>query len=293
MTAQLSDTSYKGTRGAKSDGLRRTRSDLVGYLFMKPVFAIALIMGYGLAAAPSLRAQSPQNNQQSTPPAPANQNSQPAQQPSRSQQQTNQNPFPEDTGNVPLMPSRDNPNPPSSSGDETRQPIYLPEDDVDPVRSPEEAGAAAEAGESSSSSSLAGVGNLLPPPDDDTVQPGKHGKKGSQIAPEHQETAAEDENVGAYYLDNKDWKAALSRFESALVLDPDNPDVYWGLAESQRHLGNLAEARANYQKVVDYDPDSRHGKDARKALKDPEIANAKASVQPAATQAAPHTLVPQ
>jgi tetratricopeptide (TPR) repeat protein len=100
------------------------------------------------------------------------------------------------------------------------------------------------------------------------------------IEPEHKESAAEDENVGKYYLDNKAWKAALSRFESALVLDPDNPDVYWGLAESQRHLGDFAEARANYQKVVDYDPDSRHGKDARKALKDPEITNAKASAQP-------------
>jgi TolA-binding protein len=68
-----------------------------------------------------------------------------------------------------------------------------------------------------------------------------------------------------------------------MVLAPENPDVYWGLAESQRHLGKMAEARANYQLVVDYDPDSRHGKDAMKALKTPEIANAKA--QPVATPA--------
>ena len=72
--------------------------------------------------------------------------------------------------------------------------------------------------------------------------------------PEHHETAAEDENVGSYYLENKDWKGALSRFQSALVLDPDNPDVYWGLAESERHLGDFADARANYQKVMEYDP---------------------------------------
>ena len=78
-----------------------------------------------------------------------------------------------------------------------------------------------------------------------------------------------------YYLDNKDWKAALSRFQSALVLDPDNPDVYWGLAEAERHLGNFADARANYQKVMDYDPGSRHAKEARKALQDPDFANAK------------------
>ena len=95
--------------------------------------------------------------------------------------------------------------------------------------------------------------------------------------------SAEDENVGSYYLDNKDWKA---RFRASVRpgLDPDNPDVYWGLAECQRHLGNFADARANYQKVMDYDPDSRHGKDARKALEDPEIANAKPplSAQPCA-----------
>jgi tetratricopeptide (TPR) repeat protein len=91
------------------------------------------------------------------------------------------------------------------------------------------------------------------------------------------ETSAEDIEVGQYELDRKNWKAALSRFESAMVLAPDEPEVYWGLAESERHLGNLAEARGYYQKVVDYDPDSKHGKEARKALKEPEIANAKAA----------------
>jgi len=244
---------------------------------MKSAFAIAFVVACLFVAAPTLCAQSHQENQ----PAASGQSSTPAaaQQPARTQQQTNQNPFPEDTSDVPVMPTRDNPDVPSAA-DESKERIDLPEEDVDPVRSPEDAGAAAEAGESSSSSSLAGMGNLLPGPDDAETQPGKRGKKGSQIEePEHQETAAEDENVGKYYLDNKDWKAALSRFQSALVLDPDNPDVYWGLAESERRLGNLAEARANYQKVVDYDPDSRHGKDARKALKDPEIANAKAPAQ--------------
>ncbi len=245
---------------------------------MKRAVTLALLLGTYLAVAPRLHTQS---QQQSNSPAPAGQNSQPADaSPARTQQQNNQNPFPEDTSSVPLMPSRDNPNLPPSA-DEARQPIYLPEVDLDPVRSPEEAGAAAEANESSSSSSLAGMGNLLPGPDDDTQSPQRSRRnKGAAVEPEHHETAAEDENVGKYYLDNKDWKAALSRYESALVLDPDNPDVYWGLAESERHLGNFAEARASYQKVLDYDPDSRHGKDARKALKDPEIANGKASTEP-------------
>ena len=95
--------------------------------------------------------------------------------------------------------------------------------------------------------------------------------------PTHSESAKEDIDVGGYYLDKKNWHAAMSRFQSAMVLDPENPDVYWGLAEAERHLGDFAEARAYYQKVVDYDPDSKHAKEASKALKDPEIANAKST----------------
>ena len=247
---------------------------------MKWAFIAALTLTAGFAAgAPGLRGQSQPNNQ----PANSGQNSQPsdAQQPARTQTQTNSNPFPEDTSSVPVMPSRDTPDLPPSGGDAaTRERIYLPEADFDPVRSPEDAGEAAASRESSSSSSLAGMGDLLPGPNDE-AEPGKRNKKGTLIESEHHETAAEDENVGEYYLDKKNWKAALSRFQSALVLDPDNPEVYWGLAESERHLGNFADARVNYQRVVVYDPDSHHGKDARKALKDPEIANAKSSAQPA------------
>ena len=83
--------------------------------------------------------------------------------------------------------------------------------------------------------------------------------------------------MGKYYLDQKNWRAAQSRFQSALVLAPEDPEVYWGLAESARHLGNFPDARANYEKVIEYDPDSRHAKEAKKALEDPKIENAKAA----------------
>jgi tetratricopeptide (TPR) repeat protein len=117
---------------------------------------------------------------------------------------------------------------------------------------------------------------ILPSVEGDDQPQGKH-RKLAVKEPEHPETSAEDIQVGGYYLDTKNWKAALSRFESAMVLAPDEPEVYWGLAESERHLGKLAEARGYYQKVAEYDPDSKHGKEATKALKDPEIANAKAA----------------
>jgi len=157
---------------------------------------------------------------------------------------------------------------------------------LDPVRSPDDPAPEAASGQTEdSSSSLTGLERLLPKPDDD--QPGKKKKKILPVKePTHEEAAAKDIQVGDYYLDRKNWKGALSRFESALVLDPENPDVYWGLAEAARHLGNFADARANYEKVAEYDPDSRHGKEARKALNEPEIAKGKNPVpaQPAATE---------
>ncbi|MGA2674845.1 MAG: tetratricopeptide repeat protein [Terracidiphilus sp.] len=191
------------------------------------------------------------------------------------------NPFPEDTNSVPVLPTKDTPMP-SEAGSADFGRIPLPGEDADPVRSPDDAApAAGSAQDQNSSSSLAGLDTLLPKPEDD--QPGRKGKL-TVKEPTHKEAAATDINVGQYYLERKDWKAALSRFESAMVLDPENPEVYWGLAESERHLGNLADARAYYAKLLDYDPDGPHGKQARKVMKDPALAAAQnpASAKPAA-----------
>jgi hypothetical protein len=263
--------------------------DALRNLEMKPVFGMSLIFFSLATTIPALRAQaqggngtpnSSQNNQ-----APGQKGPDSAKQPAQVQPQSNANPFPEDTSNVPVMPTRNIPGLPPGADDGGNARVNLPADDMDPVRSPEDESAAAQGREGSSSSSMAGMGDLLPGPDDQS-QPGKRNKKNSQGMVEHHETAAEDEDVGSYYLSNKNWKAALSRFQSAMVLDPDNPVVYWGLAESQRHLGDFADARANYERVVEYDPDSRQGKDARKALNEPEIANAKTPAKTQSTEPA-------
>jgi len=202
------------------------------------------------------------------------------------------NPFPDDTTSVPVMPSKDTPGTASDSaggdaaGSDARQ-LALPGDDHDPVRSPDDAADdSGSAQEAETSSSRSGMDRLLPDADDND-QPGGRKRKLAAPGPEHKETSAEDIEVGKYYLEKKNWRAALSRFESAMVLAPDEPEVYWGLAESARHLGNFVQARGYYQKVAEYDPDSRHGKDAIKALKDPEIANAKALPPAAAPVATP------
>jgi tetratricopeptide (TPR) repeat protein len=152
----------------------------------------------------------------------------------------------------------------------------LPDEDLDPVRSPDDP-AAPSATDGGSSSSLAGLDKLLPGPDDNEKDKDQKETKRKLAVkePSHKEAASKDIEVGGYYLETKNWKAAESRFESAMVLDPDNPDVFWGMAEAERHLGNFADARTHYQTVLEYDPDGKHGKEARKLLKDPEIANAK------------------
>ena len=200
----------------------------------------------------------------------------PSQQPQPQKPASNNNDFPEDTTTVPVIPSGGI-NPASNAANAPAiPPPALPGDDLDPVRSPEEPSfASSSTGDSSSSSSLAGLPN---PPDDETTTD-RSNRNAAPKPPDHQETAKEDIDVGSYYLSTKNWRAALSRYQSALILDPENPDVYWGLAEAQRNLKDFASARANYEKLLDYDPDNRRAKDARKLLKDPDIANAKAVPQ--------------
>lgn len=237
---------------------------------MKRGITVALVLTGCLMAAQRLSAQTPAGGDAAG--ASSGKPADSVQKTAGTQPQTGSNPFPENTSEVPVLRPNAVPAEESDSGDNNRR-VSLPGEDLDPARSPDDSASSASGDlQPGYSSSATGLDSLLPKPDDD--QPGKRKKKNAVAEPDHQETASEDINVGKYYLDNKDWKAALSRFQSAMVLDPDEPDVYWGLAESARHLGNYADARTYYQKVVDYDPDSRHGKDARKALKDPQIANA-------------------
>lgn len=233
-----------------------------------------------LAAGPPILAQQQPaaGPAQSSPAKPAPGTQKPAQ----SSPQSGGNPFPEDTATVPVMPSTNTAAQPEPSTGDAGSRIPLPSQDSDPSRSPDDpdARAAGASGSSSteSSSNIPDMDRLQPKDNEDTKRKGK-----DKETPEFHETAANDIDVGKYELQRKNWKGALSRFQSAMVLDPENPEAFWGMAEAARHLGDFANARSYYQKVADYDPDSRHGKEARKALKEPEIANAQnaAKGQPA------------
>jgi tetratricopeptide (TPR) repeat protein len=247
---------------------------------MKLRVHVALAAGCGLIAAFGLRAQSTPASNQQKPQQPAQQ--QPAQKPP-----TDSNPFPQDMTKVPIVPINGEPAAAPAAAPAADEPAVttsLLKSDTDPVHSPDD-----PVGDASSSdgfsSSLAGS-NDVNIPEDET--PAKH-RRGQQEPAVHQETAKEDESVGDFELSRKNWRAALSRYQSALVTDPDNPDVYWGIAEAKRALGDYASAKANYQKVVDYDdPESKHSKEAKKLLKTPQLANAPAmSVNQSPGSAAP------
>jgi tetratricopeptide (TPR) repeat protein len=231
---------------------------------MKWGFVLAL--GCCLVAAPGLCAQTGGNAKSTQKPA------------AQSAPADTANQFPGDTSNVPVLPTTLTPDIPAPSEDEAASRFNLPAEDVDPVASPDapETDGSVSALDQVSSSNVHSLDSLLPQPDsDDAGKKGKH-RDGLVDGPP-KETSKEDITVGKYYLDNKNWRAALSRFQSALVLAPEEPEVYWGLAESERHLGQFGAARAHYLKVIEYDPDSRRAKDAKKALEDPAIANAKAT----------------
>lgn len=230
----------------------------------------------GCMAGPWMLAQTPAaGDSGQSRPTDAGQKPQPGTPQPKAGSQSSANPFPEDTSTVPVMPSKVTPTLPEGTYTGTENPgLPLPGADRDPVRSPDDpAPEAASSGQpEESSSSLNGLEKLLPNPEDD--QQGKK-KKQPVKEPTHEEAASKDIEVGDYYLQTKNWKGALSRFESARILDPENPEVYWGLAEAEHHLGDFAKARENYLKLLEYDPDGPHGKQARKELQDPAIANAK------------------
>lgn len=240
---------------------------------MKRKVALAwLAAGCLTAAMPVLCAQAQNSNaqRQQTPQGNAPQQSAP-------QSQPNGNPFPEDVKSVPLMPSANTPDVEDAAAD-ANSPDAAPPRDSDPVRSPEDLGLTENGTTGAFSSSSTGLDNLISAPDTDTA--GTKGKKGGAVDVIPHETAEKDIDVGNYYMANKNWRGALSRFQSALVLAPENPDVYWGLAECYRHVGQFADARKNYEWVAEYDPDSKHGKEAQKTLKEPDLANAVAVPAP-------------
>lgn len=179
------------------------------------------------------------------------------------------NPFPGEDPNAPVIPvpggSSGADSGSAGSGDGSGGIARRGDDpDGDPVRSPDShAHMATDDGFSSSRRGL----NDLPPADDGKAKPGQSARVKTR-----EQTIKEDLDVGSFYMDKKNWKAAQARFTSAFSLDSENPDAVFGLAETERHLELYKEAAGHYKLFLSYDPDGPHSKAARKGLEEVESA---------------------
>lgn len=87
--------------------------------------------------------------------------------------------------------------------------------------------------------------------------------------------AAKDVEVGEFYLRQKNYRAALERFNDALHYKPKDALATFRLAQTQEQLGLLEQAYRNYDGYLEILPNGPLAKDAKDALKriDPKLDN--------------------
>jgi tetratricopeptide (TPR) repeat protein len=99
--------------------------------------------------------------------------------------------------------------------------------------------------------------------------------------------ADKDVEVGTWYLKLKNYRAALERFNDALVYKPNDAEATFGLAVTQEKLDLFAQARKAYSKYLEILPEGPRAKECHEALKRLESRAAAASAtDEAAKQAA-------
>jgi hypothetical protein len=247
--------------------------------------AVSPLLGQSAPPAPPAQDDNPFPGEPQTPPAPAKpQSGAPATKPAGG----GDNPFPGEDSNAPILPVDSGPGASPDSGANSglprgdsgsaAPPRRDADPDGDPVRSPDPPGLTAEDGFSSSRTGLP----TLPAENDSDARPGKSTKNKTR-----EQMLQEDLDVGAFYLEKKNWKAAQARFNAAVGLDKENADAVWGLAEAERHLQLYREAAEHYQLFLSYDPQGPHGRAARKALSEVESAALSAGAKNANPQDTP------
>jgi tetratricopeptide (TPR) repeat protein len=78
--------------------------------------------------------------------------------------------------------------------------------------------------------------------------------------------AAHDIDVGETYLAGNNFDSARERFEEALRLTPDNPVVWFRLAQALQGMQRLDPARLYYKKYLEAQPKGKFAKNAKKAI---------------------------
>jgi Flp pilus assembly protein TadD len=98
--------------------------------------------------------------------------------------------------------------------------------------------------------------------------------------------AMKDLEVGNFYLKQKNYRAALERFNDALRYKPKDAEATYGLAVTQEKLDLLEQSRRNYSKYLELMARGPHAKDCEEGLKRVEARLEAASADSGATQEA-------
>jgi tetratricopeptide (TPR) repeat protein len=167
-------------------------------------------------------------------------------------------------------PSQSQSQPPSQSQSPppNEAPPRSPDDKSDQEKSRERS---AEAGESSSRDTRI---DLSPPKDD-----AKHPNTGAgitdspedegdvqEVHPWNPYRAVKDNEVGDFYFKQKAYKAALARYEDALIYKPNDAVANFRLAQCYEKLDQPEQAIPHYQEYLKILPHGPLAKDAKKAL---------------------------
>lgn len=78
--------------------------------------------------------------------------------------------------------------------------------------------------------------------------------------------AGKDDEVGDYYFKRKNYKAALARYQDALIYKERDALANFRMAQCYEKLNQPDEAIAHYQEYLRILPNGEFSKDARKAL---------------------------
>jgi len=143
---------------------------------------------------------------------------------------------------------------------------------------PGEAAESNSSGESSSRDSQIDL-NARPAP----AEPTPADDDDSVLKPWDPHKAAKDVEVGQYYLKLKNYRAALERFNHALVYKADDAEATYYLAVTQEKLGLLAQASQNYHKYLEILPNGPKSKEANEGIErlGPQVASLKPATAPA------------
>lgn len=78
--------------------------------------------------------------------------------------------------------------------------------------------------------------------------------------------AKKELDVGIFYLKKNDYRGAAQRFEWATKWNPGWAEAYFKLGEAQAKLKHKGDAKKAFSKVIELDPNSKEGKEAKKLI---------------------------